>query len=106
MVTMQQIDSFGRRIGEEFHPRQVVLFGSYARRTRDGGFRRGRPRGDAVRGPISQQFGGNSAQDESAFSLDLLVRNAGSSAEARSMGDWFLRDILRNGKVLYEVFDS
>lgn len=31
MPTMQQIDDFGRRIGEEFAAQQVVLFGSYAR---------------------------------------------------------------------------
>ena len=30
-TTMQQIEDFGRRIGEEFHPRRVVLFGSHAR---------------------------------------------------------------------------
>ena len=28
MPTIEQIEDFGRRIGEEFHPRQVVLFGS------------------------------------------------------------------------------
>jgi predicted nucleotidyltransferase len=31
MPTMQQINDFGRRVGTEFNPRRVVLFGSYAR---------------------------------------------------------------------------
>ena len=31
MVTMNQIEELGRRIGHEFHAQKVVLFGSYAR---------------------------------------------------------------------------
>ncbi len=29
MATMEQIEAFGRRIGEEFRPQRVILFGSY-----------------------------------------------------------------------------
>ena len=31
MVSMNQIEELGRRIGDEFHALKVVLFGSYAR---------------------------------------------------------------------------
>jgi uncharacterized protein len=33
MVTMEQIRELGRRIGREFQPDRVVLFGSYAHGT-------------------------------------------------------------------------
>ncbi len=31
MVTMAQIEELVRRIGQQFHPERIVLFGSYAR---------------------------------------------------------------------------
>jgi predicted nucleotidyltransferase len=31
MVTMSQIEELAQRIGREFHPERIVLFGSYAR---------------------------------------------------------------------------
>jgi len=30
VVSMEQIEEFGRRIGEQFKPERVILFGSYA----------------------------------------------------------------------------
>jgi len=30
MVTMAQIEELVRRIGQQFHPERIVLFGSYA----------------------------------------------------------------------------
>ncbi len=33
MVTMDQIEELVRRIGREFHPERIVLFGSYAQGT-------------------------------------------------------------------------
>jgi predicted nucleotidyltransferase len=33
MVSSEDIRTIGRRIGHEFHPQQVILFGSYARGT-------------------------------------------------------------------------
>jgi len=33
MVRMEQIEDVGRRIATEFHPDQVVLFGSHAQGT-------------------------------------------------------------------------
>ena len=30
-TTIEQIEDLGRRVGEDFHPRRVVLFGSHAR---------------------------------------------------------------------------
>ncbi len=103
MPTMQQINAFGRRIGEEFHPRQVVLFGSHAR---------GAATVDSdVDVLVVMPFEGRSV-DKSVeirlktnppFPVDLLVRTPEVVRRRIEMGDWFLRDILRDGKVLYET---
>ncbi len=106
MPTMQQIDDFGRRIGEEFAAQQVVLFGSYAR---------GAATADSdVDVLVVMPFEGRSA-DKSVeirlttnppFPLDLLVRTPEVMRRRIEMGDCFLRDILRDGKVLYEAPDA
>ena len=103
---MQQIDDFGRRVGEEFHPERVVLFGSYAR---------GAATADSdVDVLVVTRFEGRSV-DKSVeirlrtnppFPLDLLVRTPEVVRQRIEMGDWFLRDILRHGKVLYEAPDG
>ncbi len=106
MITMQQIEDFGRQIGEEFHPRRVLLFGSYARGAAT-------PDSD-VDVLVVMQFEGRSV-DQSVeirlrtrprFPLDLLVRTPESVRRRLEMGDFFLRDIVRNGKVLYEAPDG
>ncbi len=101
--TMEQIQEFGRRIGQQFHPRQVVLFGSYARgsATADSDVDvlvvmpfEGRPVDKSVEIRLATN---------PPFPLDLLVRTPQAVRERIAMGDHFLRDILRHGKVLYEA---
>ena len=41
-----------------------------------------------------------------SFPLDLLVRTPETVRQRIAMGDNFLRDILRNGRVLYEANDG
>ena len=105
-ATMRQIEEFGRRIGEEFRPHQVVLFGSYARgaATTDSDV-------DVL---VVMPFEGRSV-DKSVeirlktnppFPLDLLVRTPEVIRKRITMGDCFLRDILQYGKVLYEAHDG
>jgi uncharacterized protein len=106
MATMQQIDAFSQQIGKEYHPSQVVLFGSYARgiATKDSDV-------DLL---VVMPFEGRSV-DKSVeirlkmnppFPLDLLVRTPEVVRRRIEMGDSFLRDILRDGKVLYEAHDA
>ncbi len=100
---MEQIEKFGRRIGEVFRPQRVILFGSYAQ---------GKPTPDSdVDLLIITPFEGRSA-DKSVeirmkvrppFPVDLLVRTPGKVCERLAMGDDFIRDILEKGKVLYEA---
>jgi len=102
---MKQIEDVGRRIGREFRSERVLLFGSYAS---------GTPTGDSdVDLLVVMPFEG-SAVDKSVevrlkirppFPVDLLVRTPQVVRQRLAMGDAFMRDILRHGKVLYEADD-
>ncbi len=103
MVTIDRIEEFGRRIGREFGAERVIVFGSY------------------VRGTVTEDsdvdllvivpFEGRSV-DKSVdirmklrpqFPVDLLVRTPEKVRERMEMGDGFMREILEEGKVLYEA---
>ena len=71
---MNEIERFGKRIGEEFGAEKVILFGSYANGT---------------------------AQKDS--DVDLLVRTPEKIRQRLEFGDQFIKDILKGGKVLYEA---
>ncbi|MCK6621532.1 MAG: nucleotidyltransferase domain-containing protein [Calditrichaceae bacterium] len=103
MVTMQQIKKLGLRIGEEFRPERVILFGSYAQ---------GRPTPDSdVDLLIIAKFEGRPV-DKSVeirlkvrppFPVDLIVRTPEKVRERLAMGDAFIKEILTEGIVLYEA---
>jgi len=105
MVAMNQIEEFGRRIGEEFGAERVILFGSHAR---------GDVRADLdVDILVVGRFEGRSV-DKSVeiqmklrpdFPVDLLVRTPEKIDERIAMGDTFMKEILTEGRVLYEVND-
>ena len=103
MVAMNRIEEFGRRIGQEFGAERVVLFGSYARGvvTEDSDV-------DLL---VIVPFEGRSV-DKSVeirmklrprFPIDLLVRTPEKVQQRLEMGDGFMREILEEGKVLYEA---
>ena len=103
MVAMNQIEEFGRRIGEEFRAERVILFGSYV-------LGNANPDSD-VDILVIGSFEGRSV-DKSVeirmklrpgFSMDLLVRSPEKVRERIEMGDTFIREILDQGKVLYEA---
>ena len=106
MVTMEQIEEFGRRIGQEFQPNQVVLFGSYAY---------GTPARDSdVDLLVIMPFEGKGHQTATEirlrirpkFPLDLLVRTPDQVRQRLALGDCFLKEIMERGKVLYEPTDG
>ena len=84
----------------------MVLFGSYARGAAT-------PDSD-VDVLVVMPFEGRSVdksveirlKTKPPFPLDLLVRTPEVVDERIEMGDCFLRDILRDGKVLYEAHDG
>jgi predicted nucleotidyltransferase len=106
MATFQQIQEYARRLGEEFSPQRVILFGSYAY---------GQPtpdsdvdllvitplEGDAVAKSVEIQL-----KLRAPFPLELLVRTPEKVRERLEMGDGFMREILTKGKILYETNDA
>ena len=103
MVTMEQIQEFGNRIAEEFHPERVILFGSYAQG-------RAGPASD-VDLLIILPFRGHPAYKSveiqmklrPPFPVDLVLRTPRELRRRVDMGDPFILDILEEGKVLYEA---
>lgn len=101
MVTMAQIKELVRRIGRDFGAERVILFGSYAR---------GAVTDDSdVDLLVIVSFEGRSV-DKSVeirmkllprFPVDLIVRTPQKVRQCIVMGDDFMREILREGRVLY-----
>ena len=105
MVSMNEIERFSQRIGDEFGAERVVLFGSYAQ---------GSPTGDSdVDLLVICPFEGRSVdlsvkirmKLRPQFPLDLIVRSPEKVRQRIEMGDDFMRRILEEGKVLYEADD-
>jgi predicted nucleotidyltransferase len=97
------IREMARQIAEKFQPQKIILFGSYAR---------GNPRPESdvdllviMDTPLKEHE--QSLQIRRylgvMFGLDLIVRTPKKLAERIQMGDWFLRDVLQEGKVVYEA---
>lgn len=91
------------QIAREFSPDRIILFGSHAR---------GEAQWDSdVDLLVIMQFKGRPAKQavkirsriETAVALDLLVRTPDQISERLAMGDSFIRDVLKRGKVLYEA---
>jgi predicted nucleotidyltransferase len=104
---MSAIKRFARQIAERFHPEKIVLFGSYAY---------GTPHEESdvdllvimpTRNPIAQSIRIDLAFDR-PFSLDLIVRTPQQIERGLKEDDcdWFLREVMEKGKVLYEAPDG
>jgi predicted nucleotidyltransferase len=101
LVPRSAIRRLAREIGERFQPDRVILFGSYAY---------GRPRPDSdvdllVIMPTRNQMAQAIRIDEAiepGFFLDLIVRTPSTLERRLRWGDWFLREIVTSGEVLYE----
>ena len=102
MVSMKDIRAVTRRIAREFRPQRVILFGSHARGTAG--------EDSDVDLLVVMHLRGHPARKSSEirlkvhppFATDLLVRTPRYIRERLQMGDWFMEDVLREGKVLYE----
>ena len=101
-IPQKAIDQVVSQIVESFKPQKIILFGSYAR---------GKPRPESdvdmlviMNTPLKevQQAIQICQQIEYRFGLDLIVHTPKHLAERLKTGDWFLRDVLKEGKVLYE----
>lgn len=102
---MKQIEELSRHIAREFHPHRIILFGSHAR---------GVPTVDSdVDLLVVLPFEGKAVNKSveirlkfrPPFPVDLIVRTPEKIRERVEMGDDFMREILEEGKVLYETDD-
>ncbi|MFB3892541.1 MAG: nucleotidyltransferase domain-containing protein [Phycisphaerae bacterium] len=107
MVAMRDIRKLGRRIGEEFKPIRVILFGSHARgeATPDSDVDllvvmrfKGHPLDKAGKILVRVHPG--------TFAIDLLVRSPAMIAKRIRMGDCFMKEVMDTGKVIYEAPDK
>ena len=103
MVSMKEIKTFSRQIAEEYKPRQIILFGSYAN---------GKPGPDSDvdmlivlpgNGEISKKAVEMRLKFHPGFPLDLLIRTPLTIRRRIAMGACFIREIMTKGKVLYEA---
>ena len=103
MTTLKQIQEVARRIGEEFSPHRVILFGSYAY---------GHPTPDSdvdilVITPLDGNAVAKSVEIQlkvrPSFPVEMIVRSPEKVRERLEMGDGFMREIIKKGKVLYEA---
>ena len=101
-IPQKAIDQVVQQIVEKFKPQKIILFGSYAR---------GNPRPESdvdllvvMDTPLRevQQAIQICQQIEYRFGLDLIVHTPKYLAERVKMGDSFLRDVIKEGKVIYE----
>lgn len=103
VVSMDRIQELSGRIVREFNPERVILFGSHAR-------------GDAGKYSdvdllVIMPFEGKSYRKATeirskvrpGFPVDLIVRAPAELSQRLAWGDFFLREAVEEGKVLYEA---
>jgi uncharacterized protein len=101
-IPQKAIDQVVEQIAEKFKPQKIILFGSYAR---------GNPRPESdvdllvvMETPLKESKQSLEIRRylDVLFGLDLIVHTPKKLKARVDMGDWFLRDILKEGKVVYE----
>lgn len=102
-ISMAAIRRLADEIAEKFRPEKIILFGSYAY---------GEPHEDSdvdllvvmpARNMIDQSVKIRRALSARCFPLDLIVRTPTYMQRRLVMEDWFIREIVGKGKVLYEA---
>ena len=103
---MTAIKEFCERVGKEFRPRRIILFGSYAY---------GKPTEDSdVDLLVVMPFQGNGMRKAveietkipPRFPLDLVVRSPRQMRSRLALHDFFLQEVVEKGKLLYESPDA
>ncbi|MCE9645778.1 MAG: nucleotidyltransferase domain-containing protein [Chloroflexi bacterium] len=105
-IPQEAIDQVVEQIVEKFKPQKIILFGSYARGN-------ARPESDVDMLVVMdtslkevQQAIQICQKIEYRFGLDLIVHTPKHLAERVKMGDWFLRDVLKEGRIVYEALSD
>src|SRR5256886_15957158 len=104
-VPLSVIRRFAKEVAQRFRPEKIILFGSHAY---------GQPHDDSdvdilvvmpARNQIDQAIRIRTAV-EAPFPMDLIVCTPKNLRWRLEEGDWFLREIVGRGKVLYEKADG
>src|SRR3972149_4945752 len=101
-IPMKTIRAIANHIAEKFDPEQIILFGSHAY---------GKPTGwsdvdllvvmDTPKGELEAILEVGDSLPDLEFSVDVIVRSRTVLERRKRMGDWFLREVTKKGKVLY-----
>lgn len=103
MISSTTIQDFCQEVVEKFQPEKIILFGSYAY---------GEPTQDSdIDLLVVVNFEGHPAEKaieilhaiDYHFPLDLITRTPKHLQQRLEMGDFFIREILQKGRVLYEA---
>ena len=96
------IRQVAREIGQRYHPRKVILFGSYAY---------GEPEEgsdvdllvvmDSEKRPSEIRYEMYCELQDFTAPIDIVVKGAKEVEAAMSGRDWFLRDVLTKGRLLH-----
>lgn len=105
-IPQEAIENVAEQIAEKFRPQKIILFGSYARGNP-------RPESDVDILVIMETLSKEVKQAiqicksiDYRFGLDLIVRTPENLKKRLKNDDWFLKDILGEGKVLYESLNN
>lgn len=102
MASDAQIKKVARKIAKEYDPEKIILFGSYAW---------GKPNKDSDVDLFIVKKTDNTREcarkiDRSLFprffAIDLIVHTPEQIEKRKNMGDFFIKDILKKGKTLYD----
>jgi predicted nucleotidyltransferase len=106
MPQWSEITAFCDQIVQQFRPVKIVLFGSYAYGTPT-------PESDVdilVMMPYRDSPGRAAAdilqRTNPSFGVDLLVRTPEQVAERLAINDFFMREVMERGRVLYARGDT
>ena len=101
-IPMRTIRALAKIIAEKFNPEEIILFGSHAY---------GKPHAwsdvdflvimDTPKGEMEAILEVGDALPHLGFRVDIIVRSRDVLEKRKKLGDWFLREITKKGKVLY-----
>jgi predicted nucleotidyltransferase len=102
-VPLEAIHAVAQKIAEKFGPEKIILFGSHAY---------GTPQASSdvdllvvmqtELTPHKQRLQIARALSPRPFGMDILVRTPADLERRIALGDFFLREVVRKGKVIYE----
>jgi predicted nucleotidyltransferase len=102
-IPMRTIRALASHIANRYNPEQIILFGSHAY---------GKPTAwsdvdllvvmDTPHGEMEAILDVSKSLPDVEFGVDIIVRSRDVLEKRKMLGDWFLREITKKGKVLYE----